>query len=398
MADDVTGYIVEPAEIAPGLYRTVTGGEALAWGLVVGAHLAELKLVLGSYPITPASPLLHTLASLRSYGVVTLQAEDEIAAVCSAIGASYAGAIGVTSSSGPGVALKTEAIGLAVAVELPLIVVNTQRAGPSTGMPTKTEQSDLYQAVFGRNADSPVVVIAARAPSDCFDTAVEAVRIATKYMTPVILLSDGYIANAAQPWIIPDVEALGSFPVRFRTDPAGFQPYLRDPETLARPWAIPGTPGLEHRIGGLEKDYDSGHISYDPDNHRRMTEVRAAKIARVANDIPAQTIEEGHERGELAVVGWGSTYGPISRAVSNMRNEGYDVAHVHIRHIWPLPSNLGELLSGFDRVLVPEMNSGQLVTLLRSEYLLPAERLNKVSGQPFKIEEIEAAIRACFEG
>jgi 2-oxoglutarate ferredoxin oxidoreductase subunit alpha len=265
-------------------------------------------------------------------------------------------------------------------------------------MPTKTEQSDLYQAVFGRNADSPVVVIAARAPSDCFDTAVEAVRIATKYMTPVILLSDGYIANAAQPWIIPDVEALGSFPVRFRTDPAGFQPYLRDPETLARPWAIPGTPGLEHRIGGLEKDYDSGHISYDPDNHRRMTEVRAAKIARVANDIPAQTIEEGHERGELAVVGWGSTYGPISRAVSNMRNEGYDVAHVHIRHIWPLPSNLGELLSGFDRVLVPEMNSGQLVTLLRSEYLLPAERLNKVSGQPFKIEEIEAAIRACFEG
>jgi len=398
MPDDISGYIVEPADIAPGLYRTVTGGEALAWGLVVGAHLAELKLVLGSYPITPASPLLHTLANLRSYGVTTLQAEDEIAAVCSAIGASYAGAVGVTSSSGPGVALKTEAIGLAVAVELPLVVVNTQRAGPSTGMPTKTEQSDLYQAVFGRNADTPVVVIAARAPSDCFDTAVEAVRIATKYMTPVILLSDGYIANAAQPWIIPDVESIEKFPVRFRTDPAGFQPYLRDPETLARPWAIPGTPGLEHRIGGLEKDYDSGHISYDPGNHRRMTEVRAAKIARVAADVPLQMIEEGDERAKLAVVGWGSTYGPISRAVNNMRIEGYDVAHIHIRHIWPLPLNLGELLAGFDRVLVPEMNTGQLVTLLRSEYLLPAERLNKVSGQPFKIEEIEAAIRACFEG
>ena len=398
MPDDVTGYVIEPAEIAPGLYRTVTGSEALAWGLVVGAHLADLKLVLGSYPITPASPLLHTLATLQSYGVETLQAEDEIAAVCSAIGASYAGAIGVTSSSGPGVALKSEAIGLAVAVELPLIVVNTQRAGPSTGMPTKTEQSDLYQAVFGRNADTPVVVIAARSPSDGFNTAVEAVRIATRYMTPVILLSDGYIANAAQPWIIPDVEKLGRFPVRFRTDPEGFQPYLRDPETLARPWAIPGTPGLEHRIGGLEKDYDSGHISYDPDNHRRMTEARAAKIARIADDIPLQSIEEGHERGELAVVGWGSTYGPISRAVNNMRIDGYDVAHIHIRHIWPLPPNLGELLAGFGRVLVPEMNTGQLVTLLRSEYLLPAEKLNKVSGQPFKIEEIETAIREYFEG
>ena len=398
MPDDVTGYVIEPAEIAPGLYRTVTGSEALAWGLVVGAHLADLKLVLGSYPITPASPLLHILSTLQSYGVVTLQAEDEIAAVCSAIGASYAGAIGVTSSSGPGVALKSEAIGLAVAVELPLIVVNTQRAGPSTGMPTKTEQSDLYQAVFGRNADTPVVVIAARSPSDGFNTAVEAVRIATRYMTPVILLSDGYIANAAQPWIIPDVEKLGRFPVRFRTDPEGFQPYLRDPETLARPWAIPGTPGLEHRIGGLEKDYDSGHISYDPDNHRRMTEARAAKIARIADDIPLQSIEEGHERGELAVVGWGSTYGPISRAVSNMRIDGYDAAHIHIRHIWPLPPNLGELLAGFGRVLVPEMNTGQLVTLLRSEYLLPAEKLNKVSGQPFKIEEIETAIREYFEG
>ena len=398
MPDDVTGYIVEPADIAPGLYRTVTGGEALALGLMVGAHLADLRLVLGSYPITPASPLLHSLAGMSSYGVVTLQAEDEIAAVCSAIGASYAGAIGVTSSSGPGVALKSEAIGLAVAVELPLIVVNTQRAGPSTGMPTKTEQSDLYQAVFGRNGDTPVVVLAARAPSDSFATAVEAVRIATKYMTPVILLSDGYIANAAQPWLIPDVEKIGAFPVRFRTDPEGFQPYQRDPDTLSRPWAIPGTPGLEHRIGGLEKDFDSGHISYDPDNHKQMTEVRTAKIARVAQDTPLQGIEEGRERGELAVVGWGSSYGPISRGVNNMRAEGYDVAHIHIRYIWPLPRNLGELLAGFDRVLVPEMNTGQLATVLRDEFLLPVEKLNKVSGQPFKIEEIETAIRACFEG
>ena len=397
LPDGIAGYIVPPAEIAPGVYRTVTGGEALALGLVVGAHLADLRLAFGSYPITPASPLLHTLAGLASHGVVTLQAEDEIAAVCAAIGASYAGAIGVTSSSGPGVALKTEAIGLAVAVELPLIVVNTQRAGPSTGMPTKTEQSDLYQAVFGRNADTPVVVLAARAPSDCFEVAVEAVRIATRFMTPVILLSDGYIANAAQPWRIPDVAALPPFPVRFRTDPEGFHPYLRDPQTLARPWAIPGTPGLAHRVGGLEKDYDSGHISYDPDNHQRMTEVRAAKIARVAGDIPPQTVEDGGERGQLAVVGWGSTYGPISRAVLNARTDGHDVAHIHLRHIWPLPPNLGDLLAGFGRVLVAEMNTGQLATLLRSEYLLAVRKLNKVSGQPFRIEEIEAAIRANCE-
>ncbi|TVR99482.1 MAG: 2-oxoacid:acceptor oxidoreductase subunit alpha [Rhodospirillales bacterium] len=392
------GFVVDRAPIAPGLYRAITGGEALALGLVVGASLAGLPMVFGSYPITPASPILHTLAGLRQFGVITLQAEDEIAAVCAAIGASYGGAIGVTSSSGPGIALKTEAIGLAIAAELPLVVINTQRAGPSTGMPTKTEQSDLYQAVFGRNADSPLVVLAARSPADCFDTAIEAVRIATRYMTPVMVLSDGYIANASQPWRIPDVATLEPFPVRFRTEADGFQPYLRDLETLARNWAVPGTPGLEHRVGGLEKDYDTGHISYDPANHQRMTEVRRDKVAGVVRDIPPLRPENGNESGPLAIVGWGSTYGPIARAVTVLRAEGLDVAHVHLRHLWPLPANLGELLGGYDRILVPEMNTGQLLTLLRSTFLVPAEGLNKVSGQPFKVHEIEAAVRTCLAG
>ncbi len=394
MPDDISGYLVEPADIAPGLYRTVSGSESMAMGLVVGAHLANLKLVFGSYPITPASSVLHSLAAIRRREVVTMQAEDEIAAVCSAIGASFAGAIGVTSSSGPGVALKTEAIGLAIAAELPLVVLNTQRAGPSTGMPTKTEQSDLYQAVFGRNADSPLAVIAARSPSDCFDVAIEAIRLATKYMTPVIVLSDGYIANATQPWQLPDVREMEPFPVTFRSDPDGFQPFLRDPETLARCWAVPGTPGLEHRIGGIEKDYDTGHISYDPANHQRMTDVRAAKIAGIANDIAPQGVEDGEEGGELAVVGWGSTYGAISRAVQEVRSTGHDVAHIHIRHIWPLPKNLGNLLRLYKRVLVPEMNNGQLATLLRGQFLLDLEPLNKVSGQPFRVGEIRAAILA----
>ena len=393
LPEGVTGFHVRPAEITPGLYRTVTGGHALAWGLVAGAKLAGLPLFLGSYPITPASPLLHILAGLKEYGVTTFQAEDEIAAVCSAIGASYAGSLGVTSSSGPGIALKGEAIGLAVGTELPLIVVNSQRAGPSTGLPTKTEQSDLFQAVYGRNADSPVVVLASRSPSDCFDVAIEAVRLATKYMTPVILLTDGYIANAAEPWRIPDFSAREEFPVRFRTDPEGFQPFARDEETLARVWAIPGTPGLEHRIGGIERDYDTGHISYDAANHQRMTDVRRAKIDGIAKDIPLQEVDQGRAEAALVVVGWGSTYGPINRAVSHLIGEGYDVAHVHLRHIWPLPDNLGELLKGFDRVLIPEMNTGQLSVVLRSQYLVDAEGLNKVSGQPFKISEIEQAIR-----
>ena len=395
--DGVTGYSVPAAEIAPGVYRNITGGEAIAWGLLTGSHLAGLPLFFGSYPITPASPVLHILASLKDHGVVTFQAEDEIAAVCSAIGASYAGALGVSSSSGPGMGLKTEALGLAIAVELPLVVVNSQRAGPSTGMPTKTEQSDLHQAVFGRNADSPLAVVAARSPADCFTTAIEAVRIATKYMTPVILLSDGYIANASEPWDIPDVEDLEPMPVSFRTDVEGFEGIQRDPATLAREWVRPGTPGLEHRIGGLEKDYRTGNVSYDPDNHQRMTDVRAAKIARIAEDIPPQTVDQGDDGGRLAIVGWGSTYGPISRAVMNMRAEGLDVSHVHLRHIWPLPASLGDLLRRFDHVLVPEMNTGQLLTLLRSEYLVPAEGLNKVTGRPFKIADIEAAIRSRLE-
>ena len=395
--DGVHGFSIGKADIAPGEYRTVTGAEALSWGLVAGAKLAGLKMTFCSYPITPASSLLHTLCNLMDYDVVTFQAEDEIAAVCTAIGASYAGSLGVTSSSGPGIALKAEAIGLAISAELPLIVVNSQRAGPSTGMPTKTEQSDLHQAVFGRNADSPLVVVASRSPSDCFDVAIEAVRLSVKYMTPAILLTDGYIGNAAEPWLIPDFESFESFPVEFRTDPEGYQPFLRDEKTLARPWATPGTPGLEHRIGGLEKDFDTGHISYDSANHQRMTEIRAAKINGIADDIPLQTVEEGDDKGEMAVVGWGSTFGPINRAVSALRDEGGKVSHIHIRHIWPLPKNLGDLLEGFDQVLVPELNKGQLSTVLRSQYLTDAQTLSKVSGQPFKISEIEAAIRDRLE-
>ena len=395
--DGVHRFSIGKADIAPGEYRTVTGAEALSWGLVAGAKLAGLKMTFCSYPITPASSLLHTLCNLMDYDVVTFQAEDEIAAVCTAIGASYAGSLGITSSSGPGIALKAEAIGLAISAELPLIVVNSQRAGPSTGMPTKTEQSDLHQAVFGRNADSPLVVVASRSPSDCFDVAIEAVRLSVKYMTPVILLTDGYIGNAAEPWLIPDFESFESFPVEFRTDPEGYQPFLRDKKTLARPWATPGTPGLEHRIGGLEKDFDTGHISYDSANHQRMTEIRVAKINGIADDIPLQTVEEGDDKGEIAVVGWGSTFGPINRAVSALRDEGGKVSHIHIRHIWPLPKNLGDLLEGFDQVLVPELNKGQLSTVLRSQYLTDAQTLSKVSGQPFKISEIEAAIRDRLE-
>jgi 2-oxoglutarate ferredoxin oxidoreductase subunit alpha len=395
LSGDLAGCELPAAPIAPGLYRTVTGSEALAWGLMVGAHLAGLRLFFSSYPITPASPILHILTANRGLGVETLQAEDEIAAVCAAIGSSYAGAIGVTSSSGPGIALKAEAIGLAVSAELPLVVIDTQRAGPSTGMPTKTEQADLNLALFGRHGESPVAVLAARSPADCFDVALEAVRLATAYMTPVIVLSDGYIANAAQPWQIPDVERLAHFPVRFAEtgeDGVTFLPYARDPETGARPWAPPGTAGLEHRIGGLEKAADFGHISYDPLNHQRMSDERAEKVANIARTIPPQRPELGNERGALAVVGWGSTYGPISRAVLLLRERGHDVAHIHLRHLNPLPPNLGDLLAGYDRILVPEMNGGQLVALLRGRYLLPAEGLSKVTGQPFKIEEIQHAV------
>jgi len=393
----IPGYSIAAAEIETGHYRTVTGGEALAWGLVAGTQLAGLKMVFASYPITPASPLLHVLAGLKQFDVLTFQAEDEIAAACAAIGASYAGSLGITSSSGPGVALKGEAIGLAIGTELPLIVVNSQRAGPSTGLPTKTEQSDLYQAVYGRNGDAPCVVLSTRSPADCFEVGIEAARLATKYMTPVILLTDGYIANAAEPWRIPDMNTMKPFPATFRTEKEGFHPFLREESTLARAWAKPGTPGLEHRIGGLEKDYNSGNISYDPDNHQKMTDVRWEKVQRVAQDIPLQEVDQGEDKGEMVVVGWGSTYGPISRAVTNMRLRGADVSHVHLRYIWPLPRNLEALLKGFRKVLVPEMNKGQLRTLLRAEYLVPAEGVNKVNGQPFKIAELETAIERALE-
>ncbi len=397
MPDGVRGFTIRPADFEPGVYRTVTGTEATAWGLIAGAHLADVKITMCSYPITPASGLLHVLARLKSYDVTTFQAEDEIAAVGAAIGASYAGSLGVTSSSGPGIALKTEAIGLAIATELPLIVVNTQRAGPSTGMPTKTEQSDLYLSVYGRNADAPMVVLAAHSSADSFDVAIEAVRLATKYMTPVTILSDTYIANAAEPWRVPDADHFEPFEVDFRTEAEGFQPFMRDADTLARPWVKPGTPGLEHRIGGLERAYDSGNVSYDPENHQRMTDVRFKKIAGIAEDIPLQTIESGADSGQLAVIGWGSTYGPISRAVGHVRADGKAVSHIHLRYINPMPKNLGELLSRFDKVLVPEMNMGQLTTMLRDRYMVPAEGLHKVTGKPFRIAEIEDGIRAILE-
>ncbi len=392
LPDGVHAFEIRPADFRPGVYRTVTGTEALAWGLVTGAQLAGLKMVFSSYPITPASSVLHVLARLKAYDVVTFQAEDEIAAAGAAIGASYAGSLGVTSSSGPGVALKTEALGLAITAELPLILINSQRAGPSTGMPTKTEQSDLYLAIYGRNADAPLVVLAARSSADAFEVAVEAVRLATRYMTPVVILTDTFIANAAEPWCLPDAGSFEPFPVAFRTEPGAFNPYGRDPETLARPWVKPGTAGLEHRIGGLEKDYESGNVSYDPENHQRMTDARHQKIARIANDIPLQAVDQGPENGALAVVGWGSTYGPISRAVERTRAEGHQVSHIHLRHLSPLPDNLGALLAGYDKVLVPEMNMGQLNTVLRSRYLVPAVSLPKVTGKPFKIVEIMDAI------
>lgn len=398
LSRDVHSYTVPKADYAPGLYRTISGADAIAYGLLAGTKAAGIeKLVFSGYPITPASSLLHLMAGLKQYGVVTFQAEDEIAAICAAIGASYAGALGITSSSGPGVALKTEALGLAISTELPLVLVNSQRAGPSTGLPTKTEQSDLYQAVYGRNADAPLPVIASATPADCFDVAIEAVRLAVTYMTPVILLTDGFLANAAEPWLVPDVSTIKPFPVTYRTDPDGFHPSLRDPKTLARVWAVPGTPGLEHRIGGIEKSFETGHISYDPENHQKMTDTRAAKVAGIAQDIPLQQVAAGTPKGRLVMVGWGSTFGPIHQAVKIARAEGLDVSHIHIRYLNPFPRNLGDLLAGYDQVVVPEMNTGQLVTILRSTYLVPAEGLNKVNGKPFKSSEILDAIRSHLE-
>jgi 2-oxoglutarate/2-oxoacid ferredoxin oxidoreductase subunit alpha len=390
-------YEVPPARVRKGTYRNIGGNVATALGLVAATQLSGLDLVLGSYPITPASDVLHELSKYKHFGVTTIQAEDEIAAVCTAIGAAYAGNIGVTTTSGPGLALKTEAVGLAVAVELPLVVIDIQRGGPSTGLPTKTEQADLLQAVYGRNSEAPLCVIAASTPGNCFYMAIEAVRIATKYMTPVILMTDGYLANGAEPWLIPDVKDLPKIPVSFRKDPEGFHPFLRDPKTLARNWAIPGTPGLTHRIGGLEKDYNSGNISYDPENHELMCRTRAAKIAGIANDIPEQEIEVGDESGKLLVLGWGSTYGSIRTAVERCRERGLSVSHAHVHYLNPLPRNLDEVMARFDRVLIPELNLGQLSKLVRSQYLVPAESYSKVQGLPFKIEEIEERIRHMME-
>ena len=391
-------YHLDPVPTAPGLYRTITGAEAVALGLIAGARLLRLPLFFGGYPITPASAILHHLARLKEFNVTTFQAEDEIAAICAAIGASYAGSLGVTSSSGPGIALKGEAMGLAIMTELPLVIVNSQRGGPSTGLPTKTEQSDLYQAVYGRNGDAPMPVIAARSPADVFECAIEACRIAVQYMTPVMLLTDGYIANAAEPWLVPDADSFERMPAEFLTEKnAGEEllPYKRD-EKGARPWIKPGTPGLMHRIGGIEKAVDTGHLDYSPGNHQAMTDARSSKVLGV--DVPDQQVEVGETSGKLAVVGWGSTYGPIHQAVLRSRRQGMDVSHIHVRHIWPLPANLADLLRSFDRVLVPEMNTGQFKTVLRDQFLIDAQPLTKVSGQPFQIAELEAAIATYFDG
>jgi len=389
----INKHSVPAAPSEPGLYRTVTGADAISLGLVAGAQLAELPMFFGGYPITPASAILHALSRFKEYRVTTFQAEDEIAAVASALGASYAGSLGVTCSSGPGIALKTEAIGLAIMTELPLVIVNAQRGGPSTGLPTKTEQSDLYQAVYGRNGDAPLPVLAARSAADCFDVAIEAVRIATRYMTPVMLLTDGYLQNAAEPWKVPDMSGYEPFPVKHHTDvPAEgekFLPYARN-ERGARPWVKPGTPGLLHRIGGIEKAAGTGNIDYSPSNHQLMTDARRDKILGI--DVPDQQVEQGRAGGKLVVVGWGSTYGPIAQAVRRARRNGLDVSHVHLRHIWPMPKNLGDLLRSYEHILVPEMNTGQLKTVLRDQFLVDAKSLTKVSGQPFRIAEIEAAI------
>jgi 2-oxoglutarate ferredoxin oxidoreductase subunit alpha len=399
LGDEIPRYDIPPAQIAPGTYKSVTGAHTLAMGLKAAAKLSGLGMVFASYPITPASPILHDLANSGDADVTVFQAEDEISAICAAIGASFAGKLGVTSSSGPGLSLKTEAMGLAISTELPLIVIDVQRGGPSTGLPTKTEQSDLLQAVFGRNGDTPVPVIAVSRPSDCFDCAIEAARIAVRSMTPVILLSDGYVANMTEPWRLPDRDShlFDPFMPDLDIESENFSPFTRDRETLGRNWPIPGTPGLEHRIGGLEKDYDSGDVSYDGENHQRMTDMRVEKIRRVARTIPDQQVDLGRSSGKLAIVGWGGTYGSIHIAVMRARLRGYDVSHIHLRHLWPLPSNLGELFAGFDQILVPELNTGQLVTLLRSQHNRSFEQLNKVTGKPFKVTEINDSIEHLLE-
>jgi 2-oxoglutarate ferredoxin oxidoreductase subunit alpha len=389
-------YEIPPATLESGLYRNITGNTALSLGLIAASRRSGLPLFLGAYPITPASDVLHDLSHYKNFGVTTFQAEDEIAAVCAAIGASFGGALGLTVSSGPGIALKSEAMNLAVMTELPLIICDIQRGGPSTGLPTKTEQADLLQVMFGRNSDSPMPVVAASSPKDCFEMALEAVRIATRYMTPVVLLSDGYIANGSEPWKLPEVESLPDLRTEFRTNPEGFQPYARDVETLARPWAIPGTPGLEHRIGGLEKEDVTGNVSYDPVNHEKMIHLRAEKVARIANDIPDLEVH-GDAEGELLVLGWGSTSGAINGAVNEARRLGLSVSRAHLRHLNPFPKNLGDVLARFRHVLIPEMNLGQLALLVRARYLKDIISLSKVQGQPFARHEILNKIQQILE-
>src|SRR5580692_766223 len=384
-------YDIPPAKLEPGLYRNISGNAALALGFVAASQQSKTRLFLGSYPITPASDILHELAQYKDFGVMTFQAEDEIAAITAAIGAAYAGALGITTTSGPGMALKTEALGLAVAVELPLVVCDIQRGGPSTGLPTKTEQADLLQALFGRNSEAPIPVLAPATAGDCFWIALEASRIAIKYMVPVIILSDGYLANGAEPWKIPDIEDLPKFPVTYETNPVGFQPYKRNPDTLARSWAIPGTPGLEHRIGGIEKQDVTGNINYEPLNHEHMVRTRAEKVAGIAQDIP-EIIPEGDPSGDLLIVAWGSTAGPITAAMKPMREKGHRISHVHLRYLNPLPRNLGDILKRYKKILVPEMNMGQLVMILRAKFLVDAQSYGKIQGKPFKQSEIEDKI------
>ncbi len=384
-------YEIEAADMPAGLYRAMTGNRALAWGLLAAAQRSELPVVYGAYPITPASSVLEELALHKRFRIRTIQAEDEIAAATAAIGAAFGGAVGVTCSSGPGIALKGEAIGLAVTAELPLVIFDIQRGGPSTGLPTKTEQADLMQALYGRNSESPVVVLAPATPGDCFYVAYEAVRIAIKYMVPVMVLSDGFLANGSEPWLIPDLAALPPIEVKFRTEKEGFFPYLRDPATLSRPWVKPGTPGLEHRIGGIEKQDVTGNISYDPENHDHMVRTRAEKVRRVGQEIPPTSIN-GPATGDLLVVGWGSTYGAITAAVERAQAEGKSVAAVHLRHLNPLPPDLGHILREYRKVLVPEINSGQLVRVLRAEYLVDAVGFNRVRGLPLASDEIGDAI------
>jgi 2-oxoglutarate/2-oxoacid ferredoxin oxidoreductase subunit alpha len=391
-----TQYRVEKAKIEAGTYRSVMGNQALAYGLIAASVKSGLGIFLGTYPITPASDILHELSRHKNFGVRTFQAEDEIAGICAAIGASYGGQLGVTTTSGPGMALKTEAMGLALMLEIPLLVINVQRGGPSTGLPTKTEQSDLMQAYYGRNGESPLPVISASTPSDCFDAVYEAVRIAVEHMTPVIFLSDGYIANGAEPWRFPSSENLPPIHVSFKTDlghgETKFQPYLRD-EKLVRPWALPGTPGLEHRIGGLEKENITGNVSYDPENHQLMVKIRQEKVDKIADYIPEQTIDNGPEKGKVAVLGWGSTYGVIKTAVAELLAEGHSVAHIHLRYLRPFPKNLGALLHNYDSVLIPEINNGQLIRIIRDQFYVDAKGYNKIMGVPITKAEILEAIR-----